>query len=74
MDVKAKVEEIVGKIKGDPGLAKNFQSNPEKTIESLIGVDIPDGVLEQVISGVKAAFAGDKASGIVDKITGIFKK
>ena len=74
MDVKEKIEEIVKKIKGDPGLTKDFQSNPEKTIESLIGVDIPDGVLDQVISGVKAALTGHKASGIVDKITGIFKK
>lgn len=73
MDVKAKIEEIVKKIKADPGLAKNFQSDPEKTIESLLGVDIPDGVLDQVVSGVKAALVGDKASGIVDKITGIFK-
>ena len=32
MDIKAKIEEIVKKIKDDPGFMKTFQDNPEKPL------------------------------------------
>ena len=72
MDIKAKISEIVDKIKGNPSLKDDFSKDPEKTVEGLIGVDIPDGVADKVIDGVKAALAGDKLSGIADKIKGLF--
>ncbi|MBE6927008.1 MAG: hypothetical protein E7467_00725 [Ruminococcaceae bacterium] len=72
MDIKGKITEIVDKIKGDPSLAKDFTKDPEKTIEKLLGVDIPDGVADKVIDGVKAALTADKLSGIVGKLKDIF--
>ncbi len=72
MDIKAKITEIVDKIKGNPSLKDDFSKDPEKTVEKLIGVDIPDGVADKVIDGVKAALAGDKLGGIADKIKGLF--
>ncbi len=72
MDIKEKIEEIVKKIKADPKLLASFKDEPVKTVESLIGVDLPDGAVEQVVSGVKTAMTADQASGIVDKIKNLF--
>ncbi|MBR1567439.1 MAG: hypothetical protein IJ648_00625 [Lachnospiraceae bacterium] len=72
MDVKKKIEEIVNKIKADPNLLEEFKKDPEKTIEKLLCVDIPDEVAQQVITGVKAALASDKLSGVTDKIKNLF--
>ena len=72
MDVKKKIEEIVNKIKADPNLLEEFKKDPEKTIEKLLGVDIPDEVAQQVITGVKGALASDKLSGVTDKIKNLF--
>lgn len=72
-DLKAKVEEIVNKIKSDEGFAKKFQENPVGAVESIIGVDLPDDQINQVIDTVKAKIKIDD-SGIVDKIKGIFGK
>lgn len=73
-DLKAKVTEIVDKIKNEPDIMDKFQKEPEKTIENIAGVDIPDGQLEKIIEGVKAKKSIDKLSGVADKIGGLFKK
>ena len=72
MDIKAKITEIVDKIKKDPSLKDEFTKDPEKAIEKIIGVDIPDGALDTVVSGVKAKLAGDTLSGAVDSIKKLF--
>ncbi|MBP5159576.1 MAG: hypothetical protein ILP10_04690 [Lachnospiraceae bacterium] len=85
MDVKAKIEEIVAKIKSNPNLMSDFTSNPVKTVESIIGIDIPDGIEDQIVAGVKSALSGitggkkdDAASGgnllenAVDSVKGLF--
>ncbi|MDD6327310.1 MAG: hypothetical protein Q4D54_05890 [Eubacteriales bacterium] len=73
-DVKEKITGIVAKIKNDPKLVENFQKDPEKTIESVAGIDIPDGQLDAIISGVKAQLTAGKLSGVADKLGGLFKK
>lgn len=72
MDIKAKISEIVDKIKKDPSLMEKFKKDPEKTIEGLLGVDIPDGALDKVVDGVKAALASDKLSGIAGSLKKLF--
>ena len=72
MDIKAKITEIVDKIKKDPSLMDKFKKDPEKTVEDLLGVNIPDGVLDKVVDGVKAALASDKLSGIAGSIKKLF--
>ena len=72
MDIKAKITEIVDKIKKDPSMKDEFMKNPEKAIEKVIGVDIPDGAIDTVVSGVKAKLAGDSLSGAVDSIKKLF--
>lgn len=74
MDIKAKIEEIVGKIKKDKNLLANFKSEPIKTVEELLGVDLPDEVIEKIVEGVKAKISIDDVKGVFGKIKGIFGK
>ena len=71
MDIKAKSEEIVNKAKSDKDFAAKLQKDPVKTVEDLLGVDLPDEQIKAVVEGVKAKLlAGD--GNIVDKIKGLF--
>lgn len=69
-DVKAKIEELAGKIQKDPVMLKSFQSNPIKTVEKLLGVDLPDDKLQPLVTGIKAKLA---AADIGDKLGGLKK-
>lgn len=66
-EIKEKVEVIVSKISSSGSLLEKFKADPEKTIESLTGIDIPDAIADKVISGVKAALAGDKLDNLISK-------
>ena len=62
-DVKAKIDELVGKLQKDPALLKSFQSDPIKTVEKLTGVDLPDDQLKPLVAGIKAKLSiGDLGS------------
>ncbi|MCM1327824.1 MAG: hypothetical protein NC253_00130 [Ruminococcus sp.] len=71
MDVKAKIEEIVNKVKSDKNFAEKFKSEPVKAVEEVLGVDLPDDVVNSVISGVKAKI---DIGSIKDGIGSLFKK
>ena len=66
LDIKEKVEELVKKIMGDKTLGKSFLSDPAKTVESLLGVDLPDDTLKAVIEGVKSKINVEKLAGMLD--------
>ncbi len=76
MDIKAKIEEVVEKIKADPDFASDFQKDPVKALEGVLGVDLPDDQINQVIDGVKAKIKlddiGDKLGGLGDALGGLF--
>ncbi len=75
-NIKEKIEEIVAKLKGDKSLMENFKSDPVKTVEKLIGVDLPDEAVGKVVEGVKAKISldklGDAAGDIKDKLKKLF--
>lgn len=72
MDIKNQIDDIVKKVKSDDKLAEKFQKDPEKTIEDIAGVDIPNGMLDKVVSGVQAKIAGDKVSGALGSLKKMF--
>ena len=80
MDIKAKITEIVNKIKGDKSLLANFKKDPVKTVEGLIGVDLPDDQVKGIVDKVQDQLSGkaEEATGgvssVVDKIKGLFGK
>lgn len=71
MNIKEKIDEIVEKIKSDKSLGKKFQEDPIKTVEGLLGVDLPDDQIKGVVEAVKAKInLGD----IGEKLGGLFGK
>jgi len=70
-DLKEKIEEIVNKVKNDENFAKTFKENPIKAVESVLGVDLPDEKINEIITAVKAKVNLD-GSGLMDKIKGLF--
>lgn len=71
MDIKAKIEELVEKIKGDKDISAKFKKNPVATIEELLGIDLPDDQIEKIVDGVKAKISLDD---IGSKLGGLFRK
>lgn len=69
MDIKAKIEEIVNKVKNDKDFASKFTSDPVKAVEGVIGIDLPDDQINAVIDSVKAKISVDDIKG---KIGGLF--
>ena len=68
-DIKGKIEEIVEKVKNDKDIGDKFQKDPTKTVEGLIGVDLPDDQINAVVEGVKGKI---KLDGITSKLGGLF--
>lgn len=60
MDIKAKIEEIVDKIKNDKQIMEKFQKDPAAVIEELIGVDLPNDQINDVVEAIKAKLTVDK--------------
>lgn len=71
-DVKAKVEELVGKIQKDPATLKSFQDDPIKTVEKLTGVDLPDEQLKPLVAGIKAKLAAADLGSKLDGLKNLF--
>ena len=72
--IKDKIEEITAKIKGSDNLMAKFKAEPVKTLEGLLGIDLPDEIIEKIVDGVKAKLTLDKASDLLGGLGGLFKK
>lgn len=70
MDIKAKITELVDKIKKDPDLAAKFQKEPVATVEALTGIDLPDDQTQKIVEGVKAKLSMDKLGGALGGLLG----
>ena len=60
MDIKAKVEEIVDKLKNDKQIMAKFEKDPAAVIEELIGIDLPNDQINDVVEAIKAKLTVDK--------------
>lgn len=74
MDIKEKIESVVKKLLDDKKLLEKFEKNPVKVIEELLGVDLPDDLVEKIIDGVKAKISLDKVGDALDALSGLFGK
>ena len=74
MDIKAKIEEIVKKLLSDKDLMAKFDKNPASVIEELIGIDLPDDQVNQLVEGIKAKIQLDKVSNALGGLGSLFKK
>ena len=78
MDIQKIITDVVAKLKADDKLLENFQKNPTKVLETLVGVDLPDDKIDPIIQGIKAKLnlddLADKAEGIMGALGGLFGK
>ena len=72
MDIKEQIESIVEKLQKDKALQAQFKKDPVKAVEKLLGVDLPDDVIDKVVKGVQAKVSVDKVSGAVDALKKLF--
>lgn len=70
MDIKAKIEELVNKIKSDKNLLAKFQKDPVSTVEELLGIDLPNDQVEKIVEGIKAKIDLDKLGGMLGGLFG----
>lgn len=74
MDIKAKIEALVDKIKGDEALQAQFKTDPVKAVEGLLGVDLPNDQIEKIVDGIKARIKLDDIGDALGGLAGLFKK
>ena len=72
MGIKEQIEEVVEKVRSDEKLLDKFKKDPIKTVEGIIGIDLPDDVMEKVVDGVKAKVSVDKLSGALGSLKKLF--
>lgn len=74
MDIKAKIDEIVTKLKTDKNLMSKFGTDPTGVVEELIGVDLPNDQINGVVDGIKAKISLDKAGDALGGLGKLFGK
>ena len=78
MDIKEKIEEIVKNVKNSKDLKAKFETNPVKVVEEILGIDLPDELIEKIIEGAKEKLSGtaenaeDITTGLLGKIKALF--
>ena len=72
MDIKAKAAELIEQIKNDPALRAEFVKDPIKTVEKLIGIDLPDAQIKQIAELVKAKIGLDDLGSVLGGIGSLF--
>lgn len=74
MDIKAKIEELVEKVKNDKDFAKKFKADPITAVEGILGIDLPNDQIEKIVEGIKAKITLDDISELAGKLGGLFGK
>ena len=72
MDIKELIEKAVKKLQSDEELLTLFKKDPVKALEKLMGVDLPDDLVEKAIVGIKAKLATEDISGALGKLKKLF--
>ncbi len=72
MDIKEQITNIVEKVTKDEAFKEKFEKEPIKAVEEVLGVDLPDEIIEQVIQGVKAKLSVETLSQVAGAIKKLF--
>jgi hypothetical protein len=73
MDIKGQIDKIIEEVSKNPNIKEQFEKEPVKVIEKIIGIDLPDDVVMKIIDGVKAKLTVDGVSKAADALKGLFK-
>jgi hypothetical protein len=74
MEIKRDIEEIAEKIKKDDVFASKFSDDPYRAVETVIGFDLPEHIIKEVVDGVNKKLKIKNPGGVFGKIKGILKK
>ncbi len=74
MDIKKIIEELIEKVSNDKDLLKKLDDDPAGVIEKLLGIDLPNEQVNDIIDAVKAKITVDNISNAIDMIGDFLKK
>ena len=74
MDIKKMIENLIDEIQKDGKLGAQFEKEPVKVIEKIIGKDLPDDVVEKIVDVVKAKIGMEKVGDALDLLDGALGK
>ena len=60
MDIKEQIEKLAESVLKDEKIKDIFTKDPIKAVEKVLGVDLPDEIVEKIIDGVKAKITVDQ--------------
>lgn len=60
MDIKELIEKLAKAVLENDAIKAKFEKDPVKVVEQVLGVDLPDELVEKVIDGVKAKITVDQ--------------
>lgn len=73
VDMKGQIDKIVEEVSKNPDIKEQFEKEPVKVIEKVIGIDLPDDIVMKIVDGVKAKLTLGKVSKAADTLKGMFK-
>ena len=74
MDIQKIITEAVKLLTENEEMLKAFNKNPAKTLESLLGINLPVEQVNAVVAGVKAKLGLDDVLEMAGKLKGLFGK
>jgi len=74
MDIQKIITDAVKMLSENEELLKAFNNNPAKTLEGLLGFDLPDDKVNAIVEGVKAKLKLDDAMDVAGKLLGMFAR
>lgn len=72
--MKEKIEAVVKKLLSDKDLMEQFEKNPAAVIEEYIGVDLPDEMVNEAVTAIKAKIKLEQVGDALSGIAGLFGK
>ena len=72
--MKEKIEAVVKKLLSDKALMEKFEKNPAAVIEEYIGVDLPDEMVNEAVTAIKAKIKLEQVGDALSGIAGLFGK
>ena len=72
MDIKEKISEVVERITSDKALMVKFKDDPIGAVEDILGIDLPDDLMEKIVDGVKGKITLDKAKDALEGLKKLF--
>ena len=74
MDIQKIITDAVKLLSENEDLLKAFNKNPAKTLEKILGVNLPDDQVNAIVAGVKAKLGLDDVLEMAGKLKGLFGK